>query len=211
MAYRPQANGTAERMLQTLTRSLKMYVADVGQRDWDEYAERLTFALNTAQDRVREETPFYLSHYQRERDQVNENLRAASQARVQAQNEGVVGHEIQPGARVWLYLDRVKEGYAKKLAHLWHGSFRVQELVGDHAVRLELREGEYEVEEILESRTGKKTRYGRQQREFLVQWKGNPDPSWVDEVDLNCGALLRDFERKKTSHNRFEVMQSHEN
>ena len=159
----------------------------------------------------------------------------------------------------------MKEGYAKKLAHLWHGPFRVRELVGYHAARLELRgteyrlfpivhisklkpvrefpdrpssklkvnradrvdfdecllpedswmreleEGEYEVEEILESRTGKKTRYGRQQREFLVQWKGHPDPSWVDEVDLNCGALLRDFERKKTSHNRFEVMQSHEN
>ena len=52
MAYRPQANGTAERMVQTLTRSIKMYVSDVGQQDWDEYAERLTFALNTAQDRV---------------------------------------------------------------------------------------------------------------------------------------------------------------
>uniref|UniRef100_H3HA28 Integrase catalytic domain-containing protein n=1 Tax=Phytophthora ramorum TaxID=164328 RepID=H3HA28_PHYRM len=62
MAYRPQANGTAERMVQTLTRSLKMYVSDVNQRDWDEYAERLTFALNTAQDRVRGDTPFYLAH-----------------------------------------------------------------------------------------------------------------------------------------------------
>ena len=36
MAYRPQANGTAERMVQTVTRSLKMYVTDVDQRDWDE-------------------------------------------------------------------------------------------------------------------------------------------------------------------------------
>jgi ribonuclease HI/transposase InsO family protein len=48
MAYRPQANGTAERMVQTLTRAVKMYVADVNQQDWDEYAEHLTFALNTA-------------------------------------------------------------------------------------------------------------------------------------------------------------------
>ncbi|POM72694.1 LOW QUALITY PROTEIN: Helitron helicase-like protein [Phytophthora palmivora] len=51
MAYRPQANGTTERMVGTLTRAIKMYVEDVDQRDWDEYAERLTFALNTAQDR----------------------------------------------------------------------------------------------------------------------------------------------------------------
>ena len=29
MAYRPRSNGKAERMVQTLTRSLKMYVADV--------------------------------------------------------------------------------------------------------------------------------------------------------------------------------------
>ena len=62
MAYRPQANGTAERLVQTLARSIKMYVADENQKDWDEYAERLTYAINTAQDRVRGETPFYLIH-----------------------------------------------------------------------------------------------------------------------------------------------------
>ncbi|POM63097.1 reverse transcriptase [Phytophthora palmivora] len=28
--------------------AVKMYVEDIDQRDWDEYAERLTFALNTA-------------------------------------------------------------------------------------------------------------------------------------------------------------------
>ena len=47
MAYQPQANGTAEHMVQTLTRQLKMYVTDVDQKDWDEYAERLSFALHT--------------------------------------------------------------------------------------------------------------------------------------------------------------------
>ena len=62
MAYRPQAQGTAEWMVQTLTRTLKMYVADVHQQDWDEYAERLTFAINTAHDRVRDDTPCYLIH-----------------------------------------------------------------------------------------------------------------------------------------------------
>jgi hypothetical protein len=62
MAYRPQSNGSAERMVQTVTRSFKMYVTDVDQRDWAEYAERLTFALNTAQDRTRGDTPFYLAH-----------------------------------------------------------------------------------------------------------------------------------------------------
>ena len=62
MAYRPQANGTAERMVQTLTRAIKMYETGKNQKDWDKYAERLTFAINTAQDRVRGDTPFYLFH-----------------------------------------------------------------------------------------------------------------------------------------------------
>ncbi|OWY90906.1 reverse transcriptase [Phytophthora megakarya] len=59
MAYRPQANGTAERMVQTATRALKMYVRDLDQKDWDEYAERLTFAINTAHDRIRGDTPTF--------------------------------------------------------------------------------------------------------------------------------------------------------
>ena len=49
-------------MVQTLTRAIKLYVSDVNKREWDEYAERLTFSLNTAQDRVLQETPFYLVH-----------------------------------------------------------------------------------------------------------------------------------------------------
>ena len=202
--------------------------------------------------------------YRRAREQVNELLRSAKEGRAQAHNEDVADGNIEAESQVWLYLDRVKEGYARKLAHLWHGPFRVLELVGDHAARLdisgtdyriyplvhisklklvrsypdrpstvlvvdetdrvdfdegllpedswvaELEKDEHEVEKILDTRTGRKTRYGRIQREYLVQWKGYDDPSWVDEVDLNCGGLLRDYERSQTTRNRFEAMQSHE-
>ncbi|ETI53999.1 hypothetical protein F443_03141 [Phytophthora nicotianae P1569] len=137
MAYRPQANGTAERM------------------DWDEYAERLTFALNTAHDRIRGETSFYLVHgwdarstleatlplgstrrrdveprrwrfsvqrqYQQARKLVNEALHDAIEGRAEQYNEDVSSHDIKAGDQVWLYLDRVKKGYARKLAHMWHG------------------------------------------------------------------------------------------
>ena len=52
MAYRPQANGTAERIIQTLTRSITMYVIGVEQWDWNEDAEHLKkIAMNTTQDR----------------------------------------------------------------------------------------------------------------------------------------------------------------
>ncbi|OWZ16586.1 LOW QUALITY PROTEIN: hypothetical protein PHMEG_0009610 [Phytophthora megakarya] len=37
-------------------------------------------------------------------------------------------------ARAHPYLDRVKPGYARKLTHLWHGTFRVPELVSAYAL-----------------------------------------------------------------------------
>uniref|UniRef100_H3H7G7 Chromo domain-containing protein n=1 Tax=Phytophthora ramorum TaxID=164328 RepID=H3H7G7_PHYRM len=166
--------------------------------------------------------------------------------------------------QVWLYLDRVKEGYARKLAHMWHGPFRVIEMLDNHAARLEvagtnyrlfpivhvsklkpvrsfpdrstltlvvdeedrfnfdeallpedsweagLDEDEFEVEKIVNMRSGRRTRYGRVHREFQVRWKGYDQLSWVDEADLNCGALLREYERGVVNRNRFTVMQSHE-
>ncbi|OWY98644.1 reverse transcriptase [Phytophthora megakarya] len=164
MAYRPQANGSAERMVQTTTRALKMYVEDLDQRDWDEYAERLTFAINTARDRIRGETPFYMIHgwdprstleavipvgstrkhdrdprrwryqmqkyYQQVREQVNQRLREAIADRADTHNDLARPHPVESGSRVWLYLDRVCEGYAKKL----HGPFRVAEKIGEHAI-----------------------------------------------------------------------------
>ncbi|OWY90739.1 reverse transcriptase [Phytophthora megakarya] len=145
LAYRPQANGAAERMVQTITRAIKMYIADNDQRDWDEYAERLTYALNTAHDRTRDETPFFLRHYKTARAQALELLREAVDTRATRQNARVTEHAIQRGSQVWLYLDRVKPGYARKLAHLWHGPFRVAELVSAYAVRLETNGTPYQL------------------------------------------------------------------
>ena len=136
---------------------------------------------------------------------------------------------------------------------MWHGPFRVLELLDDHAARLEvagteyrlfpvvhvsklkpirafpdrpqhtlanegterfdfdeallpedswegrLSEDEFEVERIADLRTGRRTRYGRVHREFLVHWKGYEEPTWVDEADLNCGDLLQEFERRRIS------------
>ncbi|OWY95799.1 reverse transcriptase, partial [Phytophthora megakarya] len=126
MAYRPQANGSAEHNYQ------KMYVEDLDQRDWDEYAERLTFAINTARDRIQGETPFYMIHGWDPGSTLeavipvgstlNQRLREAIADRADAHNDLARPHPVESGSRVWLYLDRVREGYAKKLAHLWHES-----------------------------------------------------------------------------------------
>ncbi|ETI35523.1 hypothetical protein F443_18139, partial [Phytophthora nicotianae P1569] len=201
--------------------------------------------------------------YQQAHKLVNEALHDAIERRADQYNEDVSSHDIKAGDQVWLYLDRVKEGYARKLAHMWHGPFRVVETVDQLQVRLEtagtkyrlfpivhvsklklvksyperptstptnreadrvdfdegllpedrereLEKDEYEVKWIADVRSNEKTRYGRTRREYLVFWKGYAEPSWVDETDLNFGALLRDFNWGRTDRNRFEAMQSHE-
>ncbi|GMF41571.1 unnamed protein product [Phytophthora fragariaefolia] len=72
----------------------------------------------------------------------------------------------------------------------------------------DLGEDEFEVEKITDMRTGRRTRYGRVYREFLVHWRGYEDPSWVDEADLNCGAVLHEFLRGRANRNCFGAMQS---
>ncbi|OWY95766.1 reverse transcriptase, partial [Phytophthora megakarya] len=141
-----------------------MYVEDLDQRDWDEYAERLIFAINTARDRIRGETPFYMIHgwdprstleavipvgstrkhdrdprrwryrmqkyYQQAREQVNQRLREAIADRADTHNDLARPHPV-----VWIKgLAIPRSRNAKKLAHLWHGPFRVAEKIGEYAV-----------------------------------------------------------------------------
>ncbi|KAE9332916.1 hypothetical protein PF008_g14719 [Phytophthora fragariae] len=46
-----------------------------------------------------------------------------------------------PGNRVWLYMERVKPGLTKKLAHRWHGPFRIKKKLEGFAYELELPNG----------------------------------------------------------------------
>ncbi|OWZ19840.1 hypothetical protein PHMEG_0005834 [Phytophthora megakarya] len=71
-------------------------------------------------------------------------------------------------------------------------------------------EDEFEVEWIADMRSGTRTCYGRVHREFQFYWKDYDQPTWVDEADLNCAALFYEYERGRTSHNSFNVMQLHE-
>ncbi|KAH7465948.1 Retrovirus-related Pol polyprotein from transposon opus [Phytophthora ramorum] len=61
-AYHTQANGQQERSVQTVVRSIRAYVAEADQSDWDDHAERLMFALNSSFDATRLDTPFFLVH-----------------------------------------------------------------------------------------------------------------------------------------------------
>ncbi|OWZ05121.1 reverse transcriptase [Phytophthora megakarya] len=143
MAYRPQANGSAERMFQTTTRALKMYVQDLDQRDWDEYAERLTFAINTARDLIRGETPFYMIHGWDPRSTL-EAVIAVGSTRRYDRDPRWCRYQMQKYYRGWIKsLVVLRSSDAKKRAHLWHGPFCVAEKMGEYAVRLEIAGSTY--------------------------------------------------------------------
>ena len=62
LAYRPQANGLAERTVQITMAITKMYINDELQRDWDQYLYRFELALNNAYHADYKNTSFYLVH-----------------------------------------------------------------------------------------------------------------------------------------------------
>ncbi|GMF36114.1 unnamed protein product [Phytophthora lilii] len=115
LAYRPQANGQQERSVQTVVRSIRAYVAEADQSDWDEHAERLMFALNTSFDATRLDTPLYLVHGWDAQDTVS----------------AMLGPKPSRSSR--------------KLAHLWHGPFRVEEIHDDFRVKLKVADTGYRV------------------------------------------------------------------
>ncbi|POM67649.1 Reverse transcriptase [Phytophthora palmivora] len=241
MAYRPQVNGTTEQMVGTLTRAVKMYVEDVDQRDWDENAERLTFALNTAQDRIGGDTPFICctlgthdlrwrkwryreprrwrygiqKQYQLAREQVNEKLREAIQERADRHNQTVRPHGIEIGSKKdmrvsWHTCDTILSmcwirlgiaGTENRLFPLVNVSKikSVRQFPDRPQIRLtipnqdrydfdeallpedswirDLDNNEYEVEKIVDMLSGRRTRYERTLREFVIYWKGYDEPT----------------------------------
>ncbi|OWZ02641.1 reverse transcriptase [Phytophthora megakarya] len=132
LGYRPQANGQQERSVQTVMRSVRAYVAEVDQGDWDENAEHLVFALNTSFDAARLDTPFYLVHGWDAQGTISAML-GPKPSTVQERTA-----LEWPGDSVWLYIPKVRTGLSRKLAHLWHGPFRIDEIHDDFRVKFKI-------------------------------------------------------------------------
>ncbi|OWY95798.1 hypothetical protein PHMEG_00034110 [Phytophthora megakarya] len=167
LAYRLEANGQQERSVQTVIRGVKAYVHKVDQSDW----VKLMWALNTSFDFTRLDTPFYLVHgwdaqgtvesmmgdFPRDIQRQVEYARAwARDLQAKAKSRRAEDHNrkwkqltdrlkegFEVGDSVWLYLARVRPGLTKKLAHLWHGPFRILEKGSDYRYRLQIEGTEY--------------------------------------------------------------------
>ncbi|KAG6579909.1 reverse transcriptase [Phytophthora cinnamomi] len=66
----------------------------------------------------------------------------------------------------------------------------------------------YEVEAIRDVRWVKRTRTSRRVREYLVKWKGYSELEWLPMSQLNCGALLYEFNKSTRAQARFKAMQA---
>ncbi|OWZ04360.1 hypothetical protein PHMEG_00023753 [Phytophthora megakarya] len=151
LSYRPQANGQQER-------SAKTVMQDPLQQDWDEIAERLVFPINNSHDMTRKETPFYLVHgwdahttlramttsmkrgvgkptkalvWRREinrQERIAPEMAKEYQAVEKARRARIHNEKLSP---------KSKSQY-QKLAHRWHGPFRVKRKVEGFAYELEL-------------------------------------------------------------------------
>ncbi|OWZ20731.1 hypothetical protein PHMEG_0004826 [Phytophthora megakarya] len=166
---------------------------------------------------------------------------------------------FERGSRAWLFMERVKPGLTKKLAHRWHDPFRIKPKVDEYAYELELpggvatvhvsrmkpvnefnnrpttrlvpnvadgsrldfkeerlpedpwvpdqREGEYEVEPILEDRRPLSTSTERSVQEFKVQLVDYEKPTWGPASNLSCGGLLYDYLQNKKHEHRMQMVQ----
>ncbi|OWY94085.1 hypothetical protein PHMEG_00036287 [Phytophthora megakarya] len=110
---------------------------------------------------------------------------------------------------------KVQPGLSRTFAHLWHGPFRIDEVHDDFRVKLKIDgTGDrvnplvHMVERILDLRWIKRTRTSRRTKEYLVKWKGYVDPKRIPLSQLNCGALLYEFNQGARARARFRVMQA---
>ncbi|OWZ03379.1 hypothetical protein PHMEG_00024903 [Phytophthora megakarya] len=132
------------------------------------------------------------------------------------------GFEV--GDSVWLYIPKVLPGLSRKLIHLWHGPFRIEQvrdgftidvseeddfdaaLLPEHSWEPDSVYQEYEIEEIVDLRWTKRTRNAKRIREYLIKWKGYDELQWLPVSQFNCGSLLYKFNQSARAKSRFAAM-----
>ncbi|POM57600.1 Hypothetical protein PHPALM_37864, partial [Phytophthora palmivora] len=165
--------------------SIRAYIAEADQSDWDDHAERLMFALNTSFDATRLDTPFFLVHgwdahgtvsamlgprpssvqertayewrrkLQRDYSYAQacaedlqkkaKRVRSAKQTRKWKELSERLRSGFAAGDAVWLYIPKVQPGLSRKLAHMWQGPFRIQEIHDNFRVKLRVENTGYRV------------------------------------------------------------------
>ncbi|OWY95208.1 reverse transcriptase [Phytophthora megakarya] len=190
LGYRPQANGQQEQSVQTVVRSIRAYIEQADQSDWDDHAERLMFALNTSFDATCLDTPFYLIHGWNPQSTLKAMLgptpssvpeRTAYEWRRKVQRDysyaKACAEVLQNKARrhrSLLSCTHLLDTGNVSIEILPNKSPANEEddfdaaLLPEDSWEADIQNDEYEVEKILDLRWSKKTRTSKRRREYLI-------------------------------------------
>ena len=198
MASWPQANGTVERMLQNLTRAL-VTVDQKDWDSYPETLALLSTHLKIVFEKIRRMIWFLAGIQTWHSKQphrwgvisdatwVRGDGGTIYKANISAQvlqwmtdskpryrtglNDMrlILSHSIKRGSHTWLYMDRVKTGYARKQAHMWHGPFRIAEVCGEHVVRLKIAGTPYQLLSVVHISNLKRVRRFPDLPEMLLE------------------------------------------
>jgi hypothetical protein len=165
-AFHPQTDGQTERANRTLEDMLRHYVGP-SQSDWDTHLPAAEFAVNNAWHPSIQNTPFFLNYGQHPLTPITlgaenivpsatafvhglqEHILNAKQALKQAQDRQKAYADTKrrdvsftPGDQVFLSTRHIQlkksKDMTKKLMPKWVGPFKVLDLVGPVAIKLEL-------------------------------------------------------------------------
>ncbi|OWY94651.1 hypothetical protein PHMEG_00035562 [Phytophthora megakarya] len=181
--------------------------------------------------------------------------RSAAQTRKWRELSDRVKADFEAGDSVWLYIPKVRAGLSRKLAHLWHGPFRIDEIHDDFRVKLKIPGTGYRVNPWVHiSRLKPRALFPKRPTSEIQipedhdfdaallpkdswepdiaqdedpgsqmdqtykdlqtlsgifnQVENYPDPEWIPLAQLNCGALLYEFDQGAKARARFQAMQA---
>ena len=163
-AYHPQSDGQTERTIRTVQQVLRSYIK-LDQRDWPRYLAYVEFVLKNSRHESTRQTPFYMNygeqmpmpHLQKITDrypaaldfvqnvqQSIQDARKSLEAAQQRMKRRIDEHrrfvEYNPGDLVLLNTQNLQYSGCKKFKPKWVGPFKVDQHIGDVAVRLHLPE-----------------------------------------------------------------------
>ena len=168
-AYHPQANGTVERLNQTLINMLRK-VAHKKTTSWDDYLSDVVFAYNITPHSATSQSPFFLVHGSEARlpceavfrtpseaqpvdefirkllhrmQRAHEVARSANDAAQQYHKDyydaNINCRLYKPDHIVYLYEPYLRQGESAKFKLPWTGPYRVQRTIGPNVEILDLR------------------------------------------------------------------------
>ncbi|GMG14522.1 unnamed protein product [Phytophthora fragariaefolia] len=97
----------------------------------------------------------------------------------------------------WLYIPKVQPGLSRKLAHMWHGPFRIEEMHGDIRVKLKVTDSGYRVNPWVHA--------SRLKPRALFPKRPTGEIEVAEDDDFDAALLPEDSWEPNSERNEYEV------